>query len=675
MAKPGRFYFPPVLRSLFLGQFMVKPGQSSFRRILLSRILLLSIPVLLLGQYVIYKKGRSTLLETARQNLTESAVRKGESIRTSIQALEANLLTASQTTAVKSGSPQAVQQFFRQLEKQLPIKTECIQLTNIQTGQPIVSTCGNQAIASIPANLWPQQSNQFTPELSNIFISTLLPSQKSRNNQLPEQKNNSNLQLDLVLSVPVYDSVGLLRYGLTMQSALAQQQFDKPGSLTGYTVIIDQDGTILEHRIPDLIGKKIDQLEDGGRLKTLIKNALSGEQKFLHLFAFEKNGSESLAGYTAIPSPISKNQNHQWVILAVSRLDNALFGLGEIQQVLFNLVLWLIAANLLATLYLSRDLARPLEKLGDYALSVRGGTSISKVPHNFKIKEFNELADSLDSMVERLTAWAEELETAWKEAQAANQLKSEFLANTSHELRTPLNAIIGCIRLVKDGCCDDKEEELEFLQRADDAAIHLLNIINDILDLSKVEAGSLSVVMEPVDLPALLQEIIDLQKVHINQKGLQLFWSILNETVAIQADPAKLKQVLINVIGNAIKFTDKGSITISITKQEEVTLDHNGKTSFVVVKVKDTGIGIPLDQQKKLFRPFVMADGTRTRKYGGTGLGLAISRKLMELMNGTINLYSAGSELGTTVEIAIPLISPSRLISQSENSTSDILHE
>ncbi len=673
MAKPSQFSIPPILRSLFLGQFMAKPGQSSFRRILLSRILLLSIPVLLLGQYVIYKKGRSTLLETARQNLTESAIRKGESIRTSIQALEANLLTASQTTTVKSGSPQAVQQFFLQLEKQLPIHTACIQLIDIQTGQPSVSTCGNRAIASIPNNLWPQQENQFTPELSNIFISTLLPSKNFVNNPLPPLKNNPNAQLDLFLSVPVYDNSGLLRYALTMQSTLAQQQFDKPGSLAGYTVIIDQDGTILEHRIPDLVGKNIYQLEDNERLKTLMKNALAGEKNFLHLFAFEKNGGESLAGYTAIPSPISKNQNHQWVILAVSRLDNALFGLGEIQQVLFNLILWLIAANLLATLYLSRDLARPLERLEDYALSVRDGKSISKVPHNFKIKEFNELADSLDSMVERLTAWAEELESAWKEAQAANQLKSEFLANTSHELRTPLNAIIGCIRLVKDGCCDDREEELEFLQRADDAAIHLLNIINDILDLSKVESGTLSVVLEPINLSSLLQEVIDLQKVQINQKGLQLLWSIPTELIAVQADPAKLKQVLINVIGNAIKFTDRGSITISITRQEDLAIDHNGKASFIMVKVKDTGIGIAPDQQKKLFRPFVMADGTRTRKYGGTGLGLAISRKLMELMNGSITLYSAGNDLGTTVEITMPLINPSRLMSEAESSARNIL--
>ncbi|MFB2920739.1 ATP-binding protein [Aerosakkonema funiforme] len=665
MAKPGKLSVPSILRMSIM-QFMAKPRQTSFRRILLFRILLLSIPVLLLGQYVIYKKARSSLLETARRNLTESAVRKGERIEESIQALEANLLTASETVVLKSGSAQEVAKFFTLLTKQLPTNIECIQLTNVSTGQVVVSTCGNRAIASIQANLWPQQQSQMLADRSIVRVATPLRSRKSPTDASQDTQINSNGEVELVLTAPVYDSTGALRNALTIHSTLYQQQLDKPGSLAGYTVIIDDSGTILEHPVANLVGRNVEQLEDANRLKILIKNALSGEPNFLHLFAFEKRGGESVAGYTAIPSPLSNNQNKKWVILAVASLDNALFGLAEINNVLFNLVLWLLGANLIATLYVARDLARPLEKLGDYALNVRGRGFPSKMPHDFKIKEFNQLVEALDSMVERLTAWAEELETAWKEAQAANQLKSEFLANTSHELRTPLNGIIGCIRLVRDGYCDDREEELEFLQRADDAAIHLLNIINDILDLSKIEAGTLSVVMESVDLRSIVKEAIDLQKVHIQQKKLQLLWSEPVDSIAIQADPAKLKQVFLNVIGNAIKFTEAGSITISMRQEATPSKDGNNNSSSVFVSVKDTGIGIPLDEQKKLFRPFVMADGTRTRKYGGTGLGLAISRKLMELMGGTISLHSAGVDLGTTVEIGIPIINSSRSIAPAD---------
>lgn len=682
MAKPGQFSVFPTLRSRIKNasrklstQVMAKPGKSSFRRILLFRILLLSIPVLLLGQYVIYKKARSTLLETARRNLTESAIAKGERISESIEALEANLIAIGQSAGLKSASPPIPNSFLTQLEKQLPTKPQCLQITNLQTGRIVASTCGDRPIASLQTTIWPPQQPQSILDRSLVRVDTILNSTSSIAGDRTT-KNNYRGELQLIFSAPVYDPKGNLSYALSIQSSLSRRQPDKPGSLAGYTVAIDRDGTILEHPIGNLVGRNIKQLEDGRRLQILVDNALRGQKNFLHLFNFEKNGSESVAGYTAIPSPLSNKQDGQWVILAVSSLDNALFGLGQIQQVLFNLILWLIAANLLATLYISRDLARPLEQLGDYALSVRGRHSpITKMPHEFKIQEFNQLADSLDSMVERLTAWAEELEMAWKEAQAANQLKSEFLANTSHELRTPLNAIIGCIRLVRDGCCDDKEEEMEFLQRADDAAIHLLNIINDILDLSKIESGTLTVVTEAIDLRTVLKEAIDLQNVHIQEKNLQLLWLEPSEPIAVQADPAKLKQIFLNVIGNAIKFTEEGSIAITCQQASDVNIENNGNNSAVVVRVKDTGIGIAIEQQKKLFRPFVMADGTRTRKYGGTGLGLAISRKLIELMGGTIDLHSAGIGLGTTVEISLQTINSSRLQTQTDSRSVDILPE
>ena len=292
-------------------------------------------------------------------------------------------------------------------------------------------------------------------------------------------------------------------------------------------------------------------------------------------------------------------------------------------------------------------------------------------------------------MVSRLRAWGEEIVSAWKEAQAANQLKSEFLATTSHELRTPLNGIINCIRIVQDGYCDSKQEEREFLQQADDAAIHLLRIINDVLDISKIEAGKLSVNIETVNLRKILDEAIELHLATIERKELSLKTPAWQQDVYVTADPAKLKQVLINIVSNAVKFTDYG--TISVELNDEFTPDkvgtevrdralashshrvtnrsfdleatfenkqHNESTvdsDRVLVTVEDTGIGIDPSQQDKLFNPFVMVDGSTTRKFGGTGLGLAISRNLMELMQGEISLYSAGEGKGTTVKIWIPL--------------------
>lgn len=646
---------------------MGKLGQSSFRRILLSRILLLSVPVLLVGEYVTYKKARSGLLETARQNLTESAVRKGQRIEELIAALKSNLMAASQTTVLKSNSSSEInQKFISLLSAQLPTKIQCIQLTNFQTGSVVASTCGARKIISLPSNFWAEKQTQLLPDLSNVYVTTQV---------IKNSVNNANIsnasQLQLILSTPVYNSAGELQNVLTVKSVLNQQQSDRSGSLYGYTVVIDEDGTILEHPQKEREGKNISQEKDASRLQAILRNASGGQQYFLHLSDFENEGIESVVGYSAIPSPLTKEKDSKWIILAVASIDNALYRLQEIKQVLLILTLGLIAAILLATLYLSRDLARPLEQLGEYALNVGKQRSIAKIRPTFKIRELNQLSESLDSMVERLTVWAEELEKAWKEAQTANTLKSEFLANTSHELRTPLNAIIGCIRLVRDGCCDDRDEELDLLEKADDAAIHLLHIINDILDLSKIEAGTLSVVMQPMDVRSILKEVIDLQMVHINQKGLQLLFSVPDEPIIIQADPAKLKQVFLNVVGNAVKFTEKGSITITTTLEAIPSKLSKSNNYWVFVKVKDTGIGVPIEEQQKLFRPFVMADGTRTRKYGGTGLGLAISRKIMALMEGTINLHSPGADLGTTVEISMPIASSGFFTSGAESSTNN----
>lgn len=667
---------------------MVKLGPSSFRRILLSRILLLSVPVLLVGEYVTYRKARSTLLETARQNLTESAGRKAETIEQWAKSLKSNLIGASESSMLQSVDPKNYQRFIAQLGQRLPAQVDCLQLTNIKTNQTIASTCGQQAIQKLPANFWQQQQQQeLLLDDKSVYISLSWPKRpEGQQNgedsildaaQLPESSNNNpDSQVSLVLSAPVYirrGNVRQLTYALSLKSALPVQTSAPRGSLAGYTVAIDQDGTILAHPNIDRVGRNIEQEADAGRLKSIVRRAIAGGQAFLHLFSFERNGVELLAGYAAIPSPLAKQENSKWIILAVSRLDYALSGLEEIQQVLFNLIVGLVAASIIATLYLSRDLARPLEKLRDYALKV-DTEAPEGVPHNFKIREFNQLAEAINSMVLRLRSWAGELEIATKEAQVANQLKDEFLRNISHELRTPLNGIIGFIQFVRDGYCDDRDEEVEFLQRAHDAAIHLLNIINDILDIAKIESGTFSLMLEVIDVIEVLTEATDLvavqQESQIEEKGLKFYLPDDREPVAVHADPDKLKQVFVNVLSNAVKFTESGSITISTRlesrKLTEAT-EYNGSSpesgtrrggdsEWIVITVKDTGIGIDPEQQQKLFQPFVMADGSTTRKFGGNGLGLAISRKIVESMKGNISLHSAGVNQGTSVTISLPVI-------------------
>jgi signal transduction histidine kinase len=649
---------------------MFKPGRSSFRRILLTRILLLSIPVLLVGEYATYRKARSALLETARQNLTESAIRKGQSIETSVKAVETSLLTATEAAVFQSGSIAQMRDFLESLDERSPTKVQCMQLTDVATETIVATTCGQEPIyGELPWARW--QQSQVGDSLVNVTLRNI-PQQKSA-----AQPNQGAMRL--VFSAPVFEGAsmqrGNLRYALSVESTLEQEAVGRRGSLTGQTVVISvfdtayqqENGTIVEHLSPDRTGRTISEESDADRLRSIIRNAIAGKQDFVHLFSFDAPGVELISGYAAIASPIDPGQ--KWIILAVTRLDNALAGLKEIQKVLFTLIFGLVAANLIVTWYLTLELARPIEQLQAYALNVhrRGQADGHVGPIKLRITEFQQLADALDTMVDRLKAWATELESAWQEAKVANQLKNEFLATISHELRTPLNAIIGCIRLVRDDCCDDREEEVEFLQRADDAAIHLLNIINDILDISKIEAGTLSVTMEPVDVSRIIKEVIELQETAIAQKGLHLSVEEHSEPLVVEADPGKLKQVLLNLMNNCIKFTDTGSITISTRLESgytEVmnrvsttteTLDGNGSgATDVVIALKDTGIGIALEQQQKLFQPFVMVDGSTTRRHGGTGLGLAIARNLIELMGGTIMLNSKGVGQGTTVEIALP---------------------
>ncbi|MBW4688208.1 MAG: two-component sensor histidine kinase [Komarekiella atlantica HA4396-MV6] len=617
---------------------MAKSHQSSFRRILVTRILLLFVPVLLIGEIFALNKARSSLLKTARQNLTESAINKGEKITDAIATLKTTLLTASQTTSIQSDSPLQAQQFITQLKQQLPTRIECIQLTNVLTRKIVASSCGDKVIGEL--NL-PFPSD-------GIDIKAIPPPKEGTTG-----KKTTQNQPQLLLSAPVYNRRGNLVYTLSIQSTLHQQTENQPGSLTGSIVVIAENGTILAHPLKNWLGTNIEQHANASRLKSIIKKAIAGQKDSINL-SFTR-GQELIAGYTAIANPITNQQQQKWIILAVTSVEDALIGLEEIKLILIVLTVGLIGASLVASLYLAPYLATPVEELRDYALNIHSHHAAQPVPHNFKIREFNQLAQALDQMVERLKAWAEELEIAWKEAKTANQIKSQFLATTSHELRNPLNTIINCIRLVEDGLCDNREEEMEFLKRADETAIHLLNIINDLLDISKIEAGKLSVVTVPLDLRQLLLEVINLQSVNVQHKGLQLKCELGNEPIPIKADAAKLKQVLINVIGNATKFTETGGITIA-TQVQNIA----GK-SQVVVTVKDTGIGIEPAQQHKLFRPFVMVD-TTARKFEGTGLGLAISRNLIELMGGSITLESMGLHQGTTVSITLPLIDISLLL-------------
>ncbi|MBD1827577.1 ATP-binding protein [Microcoleus vaginatus GB1-A2] len=268
-----------------------------------------------------------------------------------------------------------------------------------------------------------------------------------------------------------------------------------------------------------------------------------------------------------------------------------------------------------------------------------------------------ELVAQVGSAIAHATLY-QELEQARAEAVALSQLKSQFLANTSHELRTPLNGILGFLKLLVDGMADDPEEAHQFIQEAYRSAVHLFNVINDILDVAKIEAGKMELDLAPVKLGELLQQVEDFTRVQVEQKRLQfqIQKPAVEDEIILYGNYQRLLQVILNLTGNAIKFTGEGGIRISAEViKKKVTVNNQQFPGMVKIRVADTGIGVSLDKQDKLFESFFQVDGDRTRQYGGTGLGLAISQKLVEAMGGTVNFYSMGEGLGSTVTFTVPL--------------------
>lgn len=241
----------------------------------------------------------------------------------------------------------------------------------------------------------------------------------------------------------------------------------------------------------------------------------------------------------------------------------------------------------------------------------------------------------------------QELNKARTVAEEASRLKSDFLSSTSHELRTPLAATLNYLKLLKEGFYDNDEELKEYISVAYNSAENLVAIINDVLDIAKIEAGRMTLNPEFVHLPSLLDEQQNLFRLESRQKGIPVVIECNVERV--YADTMKLRQVLTNLLSNAFKFTPSGEIRLNVVR--ETVSD----CQWVKISVTDTGIGIEPDKQDILFEPFVQADGSVKRRYGGTGLGLTVCKRLVELMGGQISLSSSGKGKGTTVMFTLPL--------------------
>lgn len=243
------------------------------------------------------------------------------------------------------------------------------------------------------------------------------------------------------------------------------------------------------------------------------------------------------------------------------------------------------------------------------------------------------------------------LRRAKEQAEAASRTKSDFLANMSHELRTPLNAIIGITEMLRDDAAEDERaaDALEPLERIHRAGRHLLHLINEILDLAKIEAGKLELDMEEVEVAPVLCDLVATAEPLAAKSGNRLETHLAEDLGRMWADPVRLRQIVLNLLSNACKFTEHGTVTLGAWRERAAGTDDDR----LAVSVTDTGIGMSPEQVGRLFQEFTQADASTTRKYGGTGLGLAISRKLARLMGGDVTVESVPAE-GSRFTVRLP---------------------
>jgi len=269
--------------------------------------------------------------------------------------------------------------------------------------------------------------------------------------------------------------------------------------------------------------------------------------------------------------------------------------------------------------------------------------------------EIGLLAKSLNRLIERVSQRTKELEKAKELAEAASKAKSQFLANVSHELRTPLNAIIGLSQLLQEDAADlgvtgDFAVDLETINTA---GKHLLELINDILDLSKIESGKMTLYPETFEVLSLINNLILTIKPSVEKNGSLLEVDCDGELGTMYADQTRVRQVLLNLLSNAAKFTTNGKVMLKIRRQKDFIAGvPNEIITFIV---KDSGIGMSEPQLKQLFKPFTQGDASTTKKYGGTGLGLAITRHFCQMMGGQIHVQSEWG-VGSTFTIELPVI-------------------
>ena len=442
---------------------------------------------------------------------------------------------------------------------------------------------------------------------------------------------------------------------------------DMSVSQEGHLYVVDSEGTILLHRNPDLEQEDCFGATDsamGMPLVDALKEAAQAPEGMLH-FTWDTHDREGGVSNEEEIAWVHYCPDFDWYVVSstyASTLDRSTVALTG--RILLVSVIALILSIGAAILVMNRLLG-PIRRLSDMAIRVREGDLTARCDVT-STDELGLLGATLNSTVARIRSSVEELDNkvlertaelaeanrealrAKDEAEAANKAKSAFLGNISHEMRTPLNGIIGFAELIQSA--DSVEDAHEQAHTVLAEAEHLLGLINDLLDHAKIEAGVIDLAQRPVDMATLVEGVVSTVRPRCVAKALALTATVHDGVPSlVMGDSLRLRQVIMNLVDNAIKFTDTGSVELAVK-----AVAWSGDRTMVRFSVSDTGIGMSAEQQRLMFDSFEQGDDTSTRRFGGVGIGASICRALVQLMNGQIGADSQLGE-GTTVWFSVPL--------------------
>ena len=502
-------------------------------------------------------------------------------------------------------------------------------------------------------------------------------------------------QLYLTLSQPVYDddsgAAGVFGVDLYLKE-LADLLQTQSISARGAAFIVDEAGFLVAGSAGDALLQKVSGLQVR-RTPRDSNNAVIRQSYSVVEAARANQRSDSVASTKSlqrlaldgdtlmmVQRPFGEALGLRWTLVVAAPESDFTAVTHRSFLVSLGIIVAVLLLGGLGAFYVAQLVSRRLETLGVAAQGLGRG-EVPAIDQTTRIREVQELSQVLHDSAEKLEAYRSEvqlktqaikdanlhlearvvrrtaeLEASREEALQAAKAKAAFLATMSHEIRTPLNGVLGMSTLLAETRLDD--EQADYLQTIRLSGDQLLGVINDILDFSKIESGKLELESEPLSPRIAIEEACDIAALRAREKGLELIIDVAEVSkegrpavpAAVSGDVTRLRQVLINLINNAIKFTEKGEVAVSV--KQLATLSKPGFATLEF-RVTDSGIGIPADRMSALFQAFVQVDTSTTRKYGGTGLGLAICKRLVELMGGDIGVDSVagkGSSFWFTVQ-------------------------